>query len=393
MIRISAIGVEDERGTQSISLDNVPTVYQVLPELEQFSTGKGGSLSKIVANRMRFDESIVVAPSADDGAWGVANNRIIVIPSLLTYGKIKGRRFIPRSIKGLFFRRVYRALLSRLTPGDVVWIHQQPYVAAALEGPIHRAKAKLVYHSHDPYLPKTASSAFKSFKPDAWVFDSDALRQRFLKLFPHWTNTHVIPNGLDEQLFYPAQSTPNDIPVVLYIGRLQAEKGVHILIEAIKILTDRKVQVICKLVGSHFSGEANATAYIKTLHRNSPPNVYFVGYRTPTEVAKELRSADLFCCPSIWLEAFGVVNIEAMACGLPVVASRVGGIPEIASAGGFLLVEPGSATELADAIQKLVIDKQLRMILGAEGLRSFQDNFTWDTILAKCERVLRTIQL
>jgi starch synthase len=70
-----------------------------------------------------------------------------------------------------------------------------------------------------------------------------------------------------------------------------------------------------------------------------------------------------------------------MACGVPVVATRVGGVPEIAAEGGVLLVEADSAVDLADALQKLIRDKDLRIEMGAEGLTSFQQRFAWDVIV------------
>ena len=367
-----------------------PMVYHLLPDLEQFCPRRGGALSKIVANIMRFDTSGVVACSAADGAWGHEPDRIVVIPELLKYGKIKGRRFLPSWIKGPFFRHIFQPFLSRLKRGDVVWHHNQPYVAAALERSIHLAGAKMIYQAHDPHVPQAARTAFKSFTPDAWVFDSDALRQRYLRLFPQWKSTYILPNGADERLFYPdpAGATRNNaVPAILYVGRLQPEKGVHILLDAVRILQKRKVQVFCKLVGSHFSGGSKPTSYIRSLYRSSPSNVEFAGYLSPTEVAQEFRSADIFCCPSIWLEAFGMVNIEAMACGVPVVASRVGGIPEIAAEGGILLVEPESAVELADGLQKLIENKDLRAKTGAEGLQSFRRRFTWAAIASQHQEI------
>ena len=81
------------------------------------------------------------------------------------------------------------------------------------------------------------------------------------------------------------------------------------------------------------------------------------------------------------------MNVEGMACGIPVVASRVGGIPEIAAEGGVILVEPDSAVELADALQKLVKDGDLRVKVAAQGLSSFRRRFTWPIIVKGYEGV------
>ena len=309
----------------------------------------------------------------------------------LPNSKLKGRRLLPNWVKARFFRRIFRPLLSRLDPGDIVWCHHQPYIATALESAIHVTGARLIYQAHDGRVRRTERTAFKSFDADAWVFDSEALRQRYLALFPEWRNAQVLYNGADERLFYPSTSGTvrnNAVPVILYVGRIQAEKGVHVLLDAIRILQQREVEVSCKLIGSHFSGGSKVTPYVRSLQKSKPSNVEFAGYLAPASVAQELRSSDIFCCPSLWLEAFGMVNAEAMACGLPVVASRVGGIPEIASEGGVVLVEPGSAVGLADALQGLIENKELRKTMGTQGLASFKRRFTWAAVAKQYLQIL-----
>jgi spore coat protein SA len=369
-------------------------IYHLLPELEQFCMRRGGAISKNVSNIMRFDDSRVVVCSASDSLWGFPPERIIVIPEVLSYGKLKGHRFLPSWITGPFFRHVFRPLLSRLEEGDIVWCHNQPYFAAALEQAVHAKGAKFILHAHDPYVPRTARIAFASFNPDAWVFVSESLRQRFLRLLPGLKNSYAVYNGADERLFYPlpeeARQT-NAVPVVLYVGRLHSWKGAHVLMEAMRILQKRSVPAHCRVVGSSFSGGSKATSYVRSLHRSSPANVEFAPYRDATEIAQEYRAADILCCPSIWQEAFGNVNIEAMACGIPVVATRVGGIPEIAADGGIYLVEPDSAVEIADGLQKLIEDRELRLRMGAEGIESFRRRFTWSVVCKEYQNIAASV--
>lgn len=364
-------------------------IYHLLTELEPLSVSTGGALSKDVANILRQDPMRKAVCISTDGTWGLEEDRLLVPPLLSRYRKIRGRRFLPLWIHKPLLRFVFRPLLEDLGEGDLVWCHNQPFFAAALEKEIHKRRAKLVYHAHDGHANYAVRNAFGSFTADAYIFVSNALRERWLSLFPRLENTHAVHNGADQELFYPSpmKAKQNDIPVILYVGRLNPEKGVHVLIEAMKILENRGVQAVCRIVGGALVDKHKTNLYKKRLFENSPSCVRFEGRRSARQIADEYRSADILCCPSVWQEPFGNVNIEAMACGIPVAASRVGGIPEIASEGGVILVEPNCAVELADALQNLVEDKVLRAKVAADGLSSFRRRFTWVAIFKQYKEV------
>jgi len=368
-------------------------VYHLLDE--PFSAVAGLGIATVVANIMRFDDSVVVCPEADD-TRGIDADRIVVIPLLRVIVKVKGLRFVPFKLRRALICRIFDTLLSRLEKGDIVWCHNFPYVAAALVSAIHSKGAKLVFHSHNSLASFKGISVFKSFAPDALIFNSEAMRQEALALLPHLTNTYTVHNGADEARFYPRPkdgARNHDAPVVLYVGRLVHAKGVHVLIEAMRILNERNVRAVCKIVGSSHAGgdKGKTTSYIDSLHDRCPPDVHFEGFRSGTDIAEDYRSADVLCVPSIWKEPFGNVNVEAMACGVPVVASRVGGILEIASDGGIVLVEPESAVELAGALERLILDEDLRAKIGAEGLSSFQQRFTWPAIVRQHREIAQTL--
>jgi spore coat protein SA len=370
-------------------------IYHLLPENEPFSAFSGVAISRNVSNMMRLDPSRVAVCSKSDDSWGFSTDRILVVPALRLLARIKGRRFIPRLLTNLFFRRVFQPLVSRLKPGDIVWCHNQPFYCAALEATIREKGAKLVYHAHNSICDLPTRTAFRAFTADATIFVSQAIRNEALKSLPWLKNTWVVHNGADEQRFYPKRSSqePSDrVPVVLYVGRLVPRKGVHVLIEAMAILKERGVSASCRIVGSSFAGGSRQTGYVRSLIRSCPSNVHFVPYRSGTEIAEEYRGADILCCPSNWEEPFGNVNIEAMACGVPVVASRVGGIPEIASDGGIVLVEPGCADQLADSLQELLEDKSLRTKVGTKGIESFRRKFTWTAVCRQYQLIVDCVR-
>jgi spore coat protein SA len=366
-------------------------IYHLLPENEPFSAFSGVAISRNVSNMMRLDPSrVVVCPKSDD-SWGFGADRIMVVPAVHLLARIRGRRFIPRLLTNLFFRSAFQPLISSLKPGDIVWCHNQPFYCAALEAAIHEKGAKLVYHAHNSICDSPTRAAFRAFTADATIFVSQAIRDEALRSLPWLKNTHVIYNGADERRFYPkrsSQEASDRVPVVLYVGRLVPRKGVHVLIEAMAILKERGVNASCRIVGSSFAGGSRPTRYVRSLIRSCPSNVCFVAFRPGTEIAEEYRAADILCCPSIWTEPFGNVNIEAMACGVPVVASCVGGIPEIAEDGGIVLVEPGSAEQIADSLQRLLKDSNLRIQVGAKGIQSFSRRFTWTAVCRQYQLIV-----
>jgi spore coat protein SA len=370
-------------------------IFHLLPENEPFSAFSGVAISRNVSNMMRLDASrVVVCPRSDD-SWGFSADRIMVLPGLRLLARAKGRRFIPRLLTNVFFSWVFRPLLSRLRPGDIVWCHNQPFYCAALEATIREKGAKLVYHAHNSICDRPTRAAFGAFTADATIFVSQAIRNEASRSLPWLKNTYVVYNGADEQRFYPKRSrqeSSDRVPVVLFVGRLVPRKGVHILIEAMAILKERGVNAACRIVGSSFAGGSKQTSYVRSLIKSCPSNVHFAAFRSGTEIAEEYRAADILCCPSNWEEPFGNVNIEAMACGVPVVASRVGGIPEIASDGGIILVEPGRADQLADALQMLLEDESLRTQVGRKGMESFRRKFTWTAACREYQSVVDCVR-
>jgi glycosyltransferase involved in cell wall biosynthesis len=104
-------------------------------------------------------------------------------------------------------------------------------------------------------------------------------------------------------------------------------------------------------------------------------------------LADLFREADIFCSPSVWEEPFGLVNVEALASGLPIVSTRGGGVTEILANGGGILVERGSAVQLAGALRRLAEDPALRTHLGQQGHAVFRERFTWSNARAQVQNI------
>jgi glycosyltransferase involved in cell wall biosynthesis len=157
--------------------------------------------------------------------------------------------------------------------------------------------------------------------------------------------------------------------VLLTAGHLIRPKGVDVLLHALRQLPE---SVLLWIVGD---GEQSDALRSMCRQLNLDGRVRFLGLQR--NVQPYMQAADLFVCPSIWAEAAGLVNIEAGACGLPVVASRVGGIPEYVNDGttGFL-VPPGDPVSLAQCIARLCCDAALHQSMGRNARQWATEHFS-----------------
>ena len=177
----------------------------------------------------------------------------------------------------------------------------------------------------------------------------------------------VVYNGVDLDLFCPDDVAPRDDDLVLGVGRLVEKKGFSILIDACRILRDQGRPVRCKIVGE---GELRGGLQRQIHAAQLEGSVHLAGVRAQEELPALLRRATVLAMPAVPAadgnrDALPTVLLEALACGTPVVASRLTGIPEIVDHNDSgLLVEPGDARSLAAAIDLVRSDPQLRIRLG-----------------------------
>jgi len=374
------------------------TVVHLLTETDSFSDIQGAALQRWVANVLRFEEEpAIVACARADSSWGMDHVIPLRLPGLLAYSHLKGRYRLPWSLRRRMLRNILRPVLARLKPDSVVWVHNRPDYASAIEGGVRAAGARLVVHLHNSLLTSFPHMTAGGLRGDRFVFCSEYLEREARRIHPELGSTSVIYNGADAGRFFP-EKHGNDwngerrTPTVLFAGRLVPEKGAHIFVEAMWLLLARGIRARGRVLGATGFGSSNsATAYSRSIRKNAPPNIEFGGYRPAAALADEFRKADIFCSPSVWEEPFGLVNVEAMASGLPVVSTRGGGVPEVFAEGGGVLVARGSATELASALEGLIRSRDRRRKLAMEGYYSFQRNFTWQTIHRRYRAVLDSL--
>jgi len=149
--------------------------------------------------------------------------------------------------------------------------------------------------------------------------------------------------------------------------------------------------VAATICGASFFGGSLPTPYVQSLHKDVPSNVTFVGYEHGETLAQRFRASDIFCLPAVYEDPFPLVTLEAMASGLPVVASRVGGIPEAFADGGGELIAPNDPQLLANTLRQLAEDPARRHTLSTAGRAAFERSFSWTTVTTRYRTLLEAL--
>jgi spore coat protein SA len=291
---------------------------------------------------------------------------------------------------------------------DLVYLHNEPNLLLFLPS---RPGQRVVLHMHNNHL------AMRIFRPiyrralakvDLVLCVSDFVRRQALEIFPEYAERFkVILNAIDSSVFKPygtaARAMLRDTlyldpscVYILYVGRLAPIKGVHVLIEAFPDIVARNPRARLIIAGSSFFHGAARTRYEAKLARLAAPlsdAIVFTGY-LPHASLKFLYSAcDIVVVPSIWQEPFGLVVLEAMASGTCVVASAVGGVPEIIEDQQTgVLVEPGNPRALCDAVCSLLADPKHKHALELAASARVAARFTWERLDGELEAVFAQLR-
>ena len=269
-----------------------------------------------------------------------------------------------------------------------------------------------ILHFHEPFVPflslflmRESTSvniatfhAYAGFSP-SYEFGSRALRgyagklhgriavsaaaRHFIdRFFPG--DYKVIPNGVDVQRFataVPIARWQDGTPNVLFVGRHEPRKGLLDLLKAHRILRKDGAALRLLIVGSG-PQEREARRYVAT---RGLTGVEFLGRVSDAEKAQLYRTADVFASPATGGESFGIVLLEAMAAGTPIVCSDIHGYKGVVRRGREgLLVPPREPRELAVALERLLRDPALREQMGAAG-QARAEEFSWPRVTAKVE--------
>jgi len=278
-------------------------------------------------------------------------------------------------------------------------------MAGHLGGLLHGIPHVITAHSLEPDRPWKAEQLGGGYQISSWaektayeaadaiIAVSNGMRADVLKAYPQLdpAKVHVILNGVDTKDFAPTIDPSVAEPFgingryAIFIGRITRQKGLAHLLRAWKSVNPD----VGLVVAAGNPDEPGIGAEIKTLIedlQSERSNVWWIEERLQLSQMKVLLSgAELFLCPSIY-EPLGIVNLEAMACETAVLASRVGGIPEVVEAGvtGELVDYNGDGTsfesEFAEAANRLLVQPELLAKYGKAGRKRAIENFSWSAI-------------
>ncbi|MFE6938935.1 glycogen synthase [Streptomyces chartreusis] len=283
--------------------------------------------------------------------------------------------------------------------------------------------AKLLYgiphvmtaHSLEPLRPWKAEQLGGGYALSSWaertaieaadavIAVSGAMREDILGCYPALDpgRVHVVHNGIDTTLYRPDHRTDvltrfgldADRPYVLFVGRITRQKGVPHLLRAIRHIDPAAQVVLCAGAPDTPEIDQEFRELYQELSRVRE-GVHWIPQMLPRpEVIQLLTHAAVFVCPSVY-EPLGIVNLEAMACGTPVVASQVGGIPEVVDDGKTGLLVPlddDFEAGLAHALDSVVGDPEAARRMGEAGRERAVGEFGWDAVARRTAGLYREI--
>ena len=208
----------------------------------------------------------------------------------------------------------------------------------------------------------------------------------------------VIPNGINIEDFdipYSKEqcreklALPIEKDIILFVGNLIQYKGPDVLVKAMRIIAKEVPDTELIFVGS---GRMREELEMLSKNLRIEKSVKFTGFVEENLKPLYYRAADVFCLPSTMsTESFGIVNLEAMACSVPIVASRIGGIPDVVKDGeNGLLVPPMDSKALADAIIYLLENEDIRERMGKNGRKKVED-YSWSKVAEETEKVYEDV--
>jgi spore coat protein SA len=373
-------------------------ICHVAPELLPVPPTKGGAIERWIrdaATRLAARGHDVHVMSRDHGDHrtgetidGVRYHYVRVPPAI--------DRGLPAvMLRGLWHYEGARRVLAAIVP-DIVHHHSRPGGLWLSKGGAAKAKHVISLHSMDygwafGYAAWDRRLFNRGFDAATRVLGvSNFIRAHAEERYPRIrSKARTVYNGVDGDLFRP-QGEPDD-PPILYVGRVEQRKGIHVLVDAFEqTISKQRANARLRIVGPHSYWHAKPSSYYEALvdRCKSNPRIELLGPTFDDQaLAAIYRDSACTVVPSVFPEALGLTALEAQASGVPVVVSNAGGLPETVSAGkSGLVFDNGNASQLAEAVLSIIGNPDRRRSMGAAARAWAMTTFSWDVIASELER-------
>lgn len=276
-------------------------------------------------------------------------------------------------------------MLLRREQFDVIHLHEPlipvlPYLVLLNSRSVNVATFHAYRASNPWYTAFKPYMAFMMSRLDARIAVSEPARSLVSQYFrgPY----DIIPNGIDVERFRDGEPFPwagDGVPRILFVGRFgEPRKGFKYLLRAMPLIHQQFPEARLVVVGG-----GKPDQFESLMERYGVRNVDFVGIASPLELPRYYASCELFCAPSISGESFGIVLLEAMASGTPVIAGDIPGYRSVMTHGKEgLFVPPKHSQALALAVVRMLADTPLRLHAAASG-RETASHYAWPQIAAR----------
>jgi starch synthase len=317
--------------------------------------------------------------------------------------------------------------MKELAAIDIVHTHTwYASMAGFLAKKLYKIPFVLTTHSLEPLRAWKAEQLGSGYAMSSWMertamLDADAIiavshgtKADILRAYPEVDadKIHVIYNGIDLAEYQKTLATDALVkygvdvsaPYCLFVGRITRQKGVTHLVDAVKYLPKGMQVVLCAGAPDTPEIATEMREGVEAARAAGGNIVWIEKMVTKPEAIQLYSNCRVFCCPSVY-EPFGIINLEAMACGAPVVASAVGGILEVVVDGvtgylvpfkadkvtGFPVDGDRFARNLAAGIAELMANPKICKRMGEEGRQRVEEMFAWDAIAAQTVKLYRSL--
>lgn len=323
-----------------------------------------------------------------------------------TGGKLRHNRIVATS-KAQYISQAMRAIRSQAF--DVIQVENRPTFVQSVHQQFPRTPIILSLHSLTFMSRLTRHRGNQVLRLVRGVttvgrFITSTMKQRFPTYKRKFFTSH---QGVDTRLFRPRSTlararlrrawSVSGTTNILFVGRTVPMKGLHTLVKAMARIPKPSKPLRLIIAGASWPGKKHHSPYISSIKRLAQQlhiRLTFTGYIPPTHIHQIYQLADVFVCPTKYHEGVPLVNSEAMASGIPVVASRRGGIPEMIqhNHNGILVTDYINPIAFAHAISRILRSRALARRLATNGRRRVVQKFSWDAAAIRLERRYHTFR-